>query len=194
MPQTRSTFRLNSFTPSSSASVHFPLSISRSLSGALASQAILRPEDIVMGFGPPAGDPEVAGALAEARQRGAMTFELPGYGGSWSFEPPSQNPFIHQELIEILYHTLWETVHVFLEHRAMGYDVGDSGFLYPYLGSSAGKKNDDRPEVIDEVAESIRTKARDDADLRTRLAHEQSDRNPSMPHAPSISECNAAAS
>ena len=139
-------------------------------------QAILRPEDIVMGFGPPTGDPEVAGALAEARQRGAMTFELPGHGGSWSFEPPSQNSFIHQELIEILYHTLWETVHVFLEHREMGYDVGDSGFLYPYLGSSAGKKNDDTPEVIDEVTESIRTKARDDADLRTRLAHEQSDR------------------
>ncbi len=139
-------------------------------------QVILRPEDIVMGFGPPDGDPEVADALAEARLRGAMTFELPGRSGSWSFEPPSLNPFIHQELIEILYHTLWETVHVFLEHREMGYDVGDSGFLYPYLGSSTGEKNGDMAEVVDDVAESIRTKARDDADLRTLLAHDQSER------------------
>jgi D-sedoheptulose 7-phosphate isomerase len=138
-------------------------------------QAILRPEDVVMGFGPPDGDPEVADALAEACRRGAMTFELPGRGGSWSFEPPSQNPFILQELVEILYHTLWETVHVFLEHREMGYDVGDSGFLYPYLGSSAGKQNEQMPEVTNEVAESIRAKARDDAGLRARLAHEQSE-------------------
>ncbi len=36
------------------------------------------PEDMVMGFGPPEGDAEVAEALAAAHQRGAMTFELPG--------------------------------------------------------------------------------------------------------------------
>jgi D-sedoheptulose 7-phosphate isomerase len=36
--------------------------------------AILRPEDIVMGFGPPEGDPAVWAALAVARSRGAMTF------------------------------------------------------------------------------------------------------------------------
>jgi D-sedoheptulose 7-phosphate isomerase len=38
---------------------------------------------------------------------------------------------MHQELIEILYHTLWETVHVFFEHRELGHDVGQAGFLYP---------------------------------------------------------------
>src|ERR1700679_3661532 len=38
--------------------------------------AILQPEDIVMGFGPPEGDSEVADALAAAHKRGAMTFEL----------------------------------------------------------------------------------------------------------------------
>ena len=37
-------------------------------------------------------------------------------------------------MIEILYHTLWETVHVFLEHRELGLDSGDAGFLYPFLG------------------------------------------------------------
>src|ERR1700742_4354684 len=40
--------------------------------------AILKPEDIVMGFGPPEGDPEVYAALASARSRKAMTFALPG--------------------------------------------------------------------------------------------------------------------
>jgi D-sedoheptulose 7-phosphate isomerase len=45
--------------------------------------AILRPEDIVMGFGPPDGDPAVWAALAVARSRGAMTFALPGSIGSY---------------------------------------------------------------------------------------------------------------
>jgi len=35
--------------------------------------AILKPEDIVMGFGPPGGDPEVAAALRDARSAGALT-------------------------------------------------------------------------------------------------------------------------
>ena len=51
-------------------------------------EAILQPEDIVMGFGPPEGDAEVSDALAAAHKRGAMTFALPGRGGSYSFEPP----------------------------------------------------------------------------------------------------------
>src|SRR5580658_6917742 len=36
--------------------------------------AILKPDDIVMGFGPPEGDAEVSAALAAASERGAMTF------------------------------------------------------------------------------------------------------------------------
>src|SRR5579864_8415499 len=35
-------------------------------------RTILRPEDIVMGFGPPEGDPDVGSALDAARARGAM--------------------------------------------------------------------------------------------------------------------------
>ena len=42
---------------------------------------------------------------------------------------------MHQEMIEILYHTLWETVHVFFEHRELGHEVGEAGFLYPFLGT-----------------------------------------------------------
>ena len=40
--------------------------------------AICRPDDMVMGFGPPGGDPGVHVALEKARRRGAMTFALPG--------------------------------------------------------------------------------------------------------------------
>ena len=48
--------------------------------------------------------------------------------------PPTADPFVHQELIEILYHTLWETVHVFFEHRELGHESAQAGFLYPFLG------------------------------------------------------------
>src|SRR6202043_146237 len=41
-------------------------------------EAILRPEDIVMGFGPPGGDDEIRSALKSAQARDALTFALPG--------------------------------------------------------------------------------------------------------------------
>jgi D-sedoheptulose 7-phosphate isomerase len=134
--------------------------------------AIVRPEDMVMGFGPPEGDPEIDEALRSARARGAMTFALPGPEGSYAMRPPSRDPFIHQELVEILYHTLWETVHVFFEHRELGGDVGDSAFLYPFLAEKKQQTND----VVDGVAESIAVKAREDAMLRERAAREESEK------------------
>ncbi len=134
-------------------------------------KAILRPDDIVMGFGPPSGDPEIDEALQAASKQGAMTFALPGRAGSYTFDPPSQHPFIHQELIEILYHTLWETVHVFFEHNELGHDVGDSAFLYPFLG----EQKEPSADVVDQVAASIRAKARDDSQLRARVAREQAE-------------------
>ena len=52
-------------------------------------EAILRPEDIVMGFGPPEGDPEVWATLAgSAASSSAMTFALPGVEGSYAVMPP----------------------------------------------------------------------------------------------------------
>ncbi len=87
-----------------------------------------------MGFGPPEGDPEVSARARSARARGALTFALPGMSGDYAVAAPSSDPHIHQEMIEILTHTLYETVHVFFEHREMGHDVGASGFLYPFLG------------------------------------------------------------
>lgn len=132
---------------------------------------ILRPEDIVMGFGPPEGDAEVYGALASAHKCGAMTFALPGHGASYSLEPPTQHAFIHQELIEILYHTLWETVHVFFEHRELSHDVGESAFLYPFLGAAKQPTSD----IVEQVASSIRAKAQEDANLRARVARDESE-------------------
>ena len=42
----------------------------------------------------------------------------------------------------MLYHTLWETVHVYFEHRELGHDVGDAGFLYPFLGQAKQQTGD----------------------------------------------------
>src|ERR1700733_12617209 len=120
---------------------------------ALWLDALVRPEDIVMGFAPPGGDPEVQAALDSARARNAMTLALPAV---------TDDAFINQELIEVLYHTLWETVHVFLEHRELGRDTGPAGFLYPFLGHN----KHDAASLETDVAESILMKVCEDARLR----------------------------
>jgi D-sedoheptulose 7-phosphate isomerase len=134
-------------------------------------EALLRSDDIVMGFGPPEGDPEISAALAMARARGAMTFALPGLEGSYAVAATDPDAFIHQEMIEILYHTLWESVHVFFEHRELGHDVGEAGFLYPFLG----KAQADTTDLLGDVAGSILMKVEDDALLRARVAGDESD-------------------
>ena len=138
-------------------------------------EALLCADDMVMGFGPPEGDPEVWSALEVARARGAMTFALPGalpgLDGDYAVGALASHPFIHQEMIEMLYHVLWETVHVFLEHRELGLDTGDAGFLYPFLGQQKQPTED----LLAEVAESIRMKVQDDAGLRAQVAAEQAE-------------------
>jgi D-sedoheptulose 7-phosphate isomerase len=134
-------------------------------------EAILQPEDIVMGFGPPEGDPEVWATLQQAHHRGAMTFALPGFEGSYAVDAATQDPFLHQEMIEILYHTLWETVHVFFEHRELGHDVGEAGFLYPFLG----REKQGTTGLVAEVASSILMKVHDDTKLREQVAREEAE-------------------
>ena len=145
------------------------LDLSASFSASLST--LLEKNDMVLGLGPPEGDAEVWEALDQAHRRGAMTFALPGAAGSYFISAASPDPFIHQEIVETLYHTLWETVHVFFERRQLGHDAGQSGFLYPFLGSG---NNSDSTETVREVAQSIRMKAADDAQLRTRAAEEES--------------------
>jgi D-sedoheptulose 7-phosphate isomerase len=132
-------------------------------------EALLRPEDIVMGFGPPEVDNEVATALRRAHRHGAMTLALPGADGDYYCRAASADPFIHQEIIEILYHTLWETVHVFFEHRELGFETGDAAFLYPFLG----REKQETVDVVSEVAESIRMKVSEDTKLRLQVADEE---------------------
>jgi D-sedoheptulose 7-phosphate isomerase len=134
-------------------------------------EALVRADDMVMGFGPPDGDEEVRLALARAAGRGAMTFALPGVEGSYAVAAGSANAFVHQELIEVLYHTLWETVHVFFEHRELGHDVGQSGFLYPFLGRAKQAPAD----LEGQVASSILMKVADDAALRAKVAGDEAD-------------------
>jgi D-sedoheptulose 7-phosphate isomerase len=133
-------------------------------------KTMLRPNDMVIGFAPPEGDVEVAAALAYARERDALTVALTGKDADYALTEANVHPLIHQELIEILYHTLWETVHVFLEHHSLGHDVGASSFLYPFLGD-----DQETSPVLADVASSIISKARDDEGFREQVADRYAD-------------------
>ena len=134
-------------------------------------ETILHPQDIVMGFGPPEGDDEIHSALKFAESRHALTFALPGAQGSYAVEAFTDDAFIHQEMIEVLYHTVWESVHVFLEHKELGHDVGESSFLYPFLG----QEKPNTQELLSQVAASIGMKVQDDSRLRAQVAGEEAE-------------------
>ncbi len=80
-----------------------------------------------------------------------------------TFAPPTSDPFVAQELIETLYHVLWELVHVFLDHRGTS-DVGAgaAGFLYPFLEAGTS----DLDPVREDVRRSIEAKAEEIGALR----------------------------
>ena len=84
-PPTPSTSRSNSSIPSSSANAPCPHWISPLFMQPWLD-AILRPEDIVMGFGPPEGDPEVWPRSNLAHRRGAMTSHCPAPSGSYALQ------------------------------------------------------------------------------------------------------------
>ncbi|MDQ3302217.1 MAG: SIS domain-containing protein [Actinomycetota bacterium] len=122
---------------------------------------VLRPEDMVMGFAFPEADEVVERALQVARERGALTFALTGEAAEYSFAPPD-GAFVSQEIFELLYHVLWETVHVYFEHREQGHDVGASSFLYPFLG----KGEQPLEEVVKDVQGSMLQKMHETNRLR----------------------------
>ena len=127
---------------------------------------ILRPEDMVMGFSFPSGDEMVERALRLARERGALTFALAGEAGGYPFAVPDEDAFVVQEVFEVLYHMLWETVHVYFEHREQGHDVGSSSFLYPFL--SSGEQPLER--VVEEVQGSMLQKMEEVNGMRAAVA------------------------
>jgi len=64
---------------------------------------------------------------------------------------------------------LWETVHVYFEHREQGHDVGNSSFLYPFLG----KGQQPLEEVVQEVQISMLQKVQEVNRLRTAAAESE---------------------
>ena len=126
---------------------------------------IAAPDDIAMGFGADCED-----AIAAARERGCLTIGFAPVGAEWEFEPVTDDPYIRQELVETLYHVLWELVHVFFEHRGLlegrterrVHDAGASSFLYPFLD----ERETDLDAVLDDVRRSVQMKAQEIGALR----------------------------
>jgi D-sedoheptulose 7-phosphate isomerase len=130
-------------------------------------ELVARSDDIAIAF-----DAAAAAALALARERGCLTIAYQPLGAEWEFEPPSDDPFVRQELAETHYHLLWELCHVFFEHLAGGgRGTGASSFLYPFLGEREG----DLEKVIDDVRGSVLMKAGDVARLREQTLTENRD-------------------
>jgi D-sedoheptulose 7-phosphate isomerase len=130
---------------------------------------LLQPEDMVMGFAFPEADESVERTVRVARERGALTFGLTGEVGEYSFALPDRDPFVIQEVFEVLYHVLWETVHVYFEHREQGHDVGNASFLYPFLG----KGQQPLEEVVREVQGSMLQKMQEVNSLRAAAAESE---------------------
>jgi D-sedoheptulose 7-phosphate isomerase len=127
---------------------------------------ILQEQDMVMGFSFPAKDAAVERALQVARERETLTFALAGEVGDYPFDLSDEDPFVIQEVFEVLYHMLWETVHVYFEHREQGHDVGASSFLYPFLG----RQEQQLEKVVEEVQDSMLQKMEEVNGMRAAAA------------------------
>ncbi|MCW3028980.1 MAG: Phosphoheptose isomerase-like protein [Solirubrobacterales bacterium] len=150
--------------------------------GELARQLelIAREDDIAIAF-PAEGDDalQTARAVALARERGCLTIAFSELGAEWEFEAPSEDGYVRQELIETLYHVLWELVHVFFDHRGLlegrsarrVHDAGASSFLYPFL---AEHERELEP-VIEDVRRSVLMKAEEIGALRTQTLTDNRD-------------------
>ncbi len=148
--------------------------------GSVAAQVALEAEgeDIAMGFGE---HPDTFAALAAARARGCLTIAYaPGSGAEWEFDLSGvADPFIRQEIIETLYHLLWELVHIFLDHRGLlegraakpVHDPGASSFLYPFLTQQEHNLDD----ILEDVRKSMLLKADEVVALRAQSLTEGCD-------------------
>ena len=109
-------------------------------------EAILQPEDIVMGFGPPEGDPEVSAALGTRAPRGAMTLALPGAEGDYCCERGHRRS-VHPSGSDrdSVSHAVGDGARLPRAPRTRARSSGDAGFLYPFLGAAeAGHRRSDR--------------------------------------------------
>ncbi|MCW2974805.1 MAG: Phosphoheptose isomerase-like protein [Actinomycetia bacterium] len=123
----------------------------------------LRADELTLHAEP--GDAVIAFGLPVNALRGCLTIGFAPGAAEWEFEPPTDDPFVRQELVETLYHVLWESVHVFLEHLgSSGSGAGSSGFLYPFLE----RGEVDLDAVLEDVARSVVLKAHEVGELRER--------------------------
>jgi len=138
---------------------------------ALQVELVAAADDIAMAFGAGEDEGQAARALACARSRGCLTVSFTAdTGAEWEFSPPSDDPYVRQELVETLYHVLWELVHVFFDHRGLLagrdprriHDAGASSFLYPFLGEDESSLT----AVVDDVRRSALMKAQEIGSLR----------------------------
>ncbi|MCW2970109.1 MAG: Phosphoheptose isomerase-like protein [Solirubrobacterales bacterium] len=137
---------------------------------------LAEPEDIALAFGE---HPEMLAAVNTARLRGCLTMSGSHVGAEWELVPEDDDPFVAQELVETLYHVLWELVHVFFEHQGLlkgriqrtVHDAGASSFLYPFLG----QREDGLESVLADVRASVLAKAAEASDLRTQTLCEGED-------------------
>jgi D-sedoheptulose 7-phosphate isomerase len=88
---------------------------------------LARPQDMAMGFSPDGDCANVVTALLYAKVQGLLTLGLTGGDGGvmatadldYCFVVPSTDRFAVQETHEMLYHILWELVHIFFEHEGL---------------------------------------------------------------------------
>ena len=119
------------------------------------------------------------GAWRLARGRGCLTIAFCDAGAEWEFDPPSADPAVRQELVETLYHLLWELVHVFFDHRGLlegrdtrrVHDAGASSFLYPFLD----ERERELEPVVDDVRRSVLMKSEEIGLLRTQTLTDNHD-------------------
>jgi len=148
------------------------------------ARATCEADDVAIAFGleeeGPSGDAARA-ALSVAAERECLTIGFgAATGAEWEFTPPRDlDAFVCQELIETLYHLLWELVHVFFDHRGLlegrearqVHDPGASSFLYPFLSES----QTDLESIVSDVAASALLKAEEIGALREQTLTENRD-------------------
>jgi D-sedoheptulose 7-phosphate isomerase len=145
----------------------------------LQASLVAEPDDIVIAFEAEAPDGEAAAAIGAAEQRGCLTIAFAPVGAGWEFEPGGDDAFVRQEIVEVLYHVLWELVHVFFEHKGLlegrtagpVHDTGASSFLYPFLA----EQEHDLDAVLADVAASVRMKAEETWLLRAQTMSDNRD-------------------
>ena len=87
----------------------------------------------------------------------------------WPFDPPTDDPFVRQELCETLYHVVWELVHVFFEHLGGSTaGAGAADFLYPFLTGRESSLD----HVVEDVRRSVLMKSEEVSRLREQTLDE----------------------